>query len=243
VGKAIARCPGRTPAGTIAGTVADTDTPPGSPSSKVVIVSLLTPLPISRTFDYRVRTATRDDIPAMGYVLASAYHDDPVLSWVLPDETRRRVRLRGIMELFAGRFQRHGENRINEAGTGAAVWAPPGATFTPEEDLRFEAGLVTASAGDLSRLGALIELLDEHRPDVPHHYLNLLGVIPDRQGAGIGSALLRAVLDGADRRRVPAYLEATSARNRDLYERHGFEVRAELRTSDCPPLWAMWRPG
>jgi GNAT superfamily N-acetyltransferase len=208
-----------------------------------VTVSLLTPLPISRTFDYRVRIASRDDIPAMGYVLAAALHDDPVMSWILPDETRRRVRLRGIMELFTGRFQRHCENRINEAGTGAAVWAPPGATFTTQEDLRFEAGLVTASAGDLSRLGAVVELLDEHRPPEPHHYLSLLGVIPDRQGAGIGSALLRSVLDGADRLHVPAYLEATSPRNRSLYERHGFEVRAELRTSDCPPLWAMWRPG
>jgi GNAT superfamily N-acetyltransferase len=207
-----------------------------------VTVSLLTPLPISRTFDYRVRTASRDDIPAIGYVLAAAFHDDPVISWILPDETRRRVRLRGIMELFAARFQRHGENRINEAGTGAAVWAPPGVSFTPQEDLRFEAGLVTASAGDLSRLGAVVELVDEHRPEVPHHYLGLLGVIPDRQGAGIGSALLRSVLDIADRQGVPAHLEATSARNRDLYERHGFEVRAELRTSDCPPLWAMWRP-
>jgi GNAT superfamily N-acetyltransferase len=208
-----------------------------------VTVSLLTPLPISRTFDYRVRAATRDDVPAMGYVLAAALHDDPVMAWVLPDETRRRVRLRGIMELFASRFQRHGHNRINEAGTGAAVWAPPGATFSPEEDLRFEAGLVTASAADLSRLGALVELLDEHRPAEPHHYLSLHGVIPDRQGAGIGSALLRSVLDGADRHGVPAYLEATSPRNRDLYERHGFEVRAELRTSDCPPLWALYRPG
>jgi GNAT superfamily N-acetyltransferase len=208
-----------------------------------VTLSLLTPLPISRTFDYRIRTTTRDDIPAIGYVLAAAFHDDPVISWILPDETRRRVRLRGIMELFASRFQRHGENRINEAGTGAAVWAPPGATFTAEEDLRFEAGLVTASAGDLSRLGAVVELVDAHRPAEPHHYLSLVGVIPDRQGAGIGSALLRAVLDGADRHGVPTYLEATSPRNRDLYERHGFEVCAELRTSDCPPLWAMWRRG
>ena len=57
----------------------------------------------------------------------------------------------------------------------------------------------------------------------------------------IGSALLHEVLDRADREHLPAYLEATSPRNRALYERHGFEVTGELRCADCPPLWAMWR--
>jgi GNAT superfamily N-acetyltransferase len=144
------------------------------------------------------------------------------------------------MELLAARFQPHGENRINEAGTGAAVWAPPGATFGPEEDARFEASLVVAG-GDLDRLGGLVGLLDAHHPARPHYYLALMGVIPDRQGSGIGGALLRAVLDSADRQGVPAYLEATSPRSRALYERHGFVIHAELRTADCPPLWAMWR--
>ena len=32
-----------------------------------------------------------------------------------------------------------------------------------------------------------------------------------------------------------------STRSRALYERFGFEVTAELRALDGPPLWAMWR--
>jgi hypothetical protein len=40
----------------------------------------------------------------------------------------------------------------------------------------------------------------------------------------------------------PAYLEATSRRNRALYERHGFVTIGELTVADCPPLYAMWRP-
>jgi hypothetical protein len=49
------------------------------------------------------------------------------------------------------------------------------------------------------------------------------------------------VLERCDRDGTPAYLNATSPRNRALYERHGFRTVNELRTSDCPPLWAMWR--
>jgi len=204
-------------------------------------VPTLTPLPISPAFDCAIRRAGQSDLPTVGYVLAAAFQDDPVMRWIVPDDAGRRVRLPGLMELYAARAQRHGENRINESGTGAAVWAPPGARFSADEDARFEAGLIVAGGRDLARIGQVVELLDAHHPTEPHWYLMLAGVIPDRQGAGIGSALVRSVLAGADRAGMPAYLEATSPRSRALYERLGFHVTAELRTADCPPLWAMWR--
>lgn len=204
-------------------------------------VPTLTPLPISPAYDRHVRRTALSDLPTFGHVLGAAFHDDPVLGWVIPDDDRRRVRLPALMELLAARFHPHGENRLNEAGTGAAVWAPPGAAFSPEDDARFEASLVVAACGYLDRLGELVGLLEANHPTQPHYYLALMGVIPDRQGSGIGGALLRAVLGSADRQGVPAYLEATSPRSRALYERHGFVAHAELRTADCPPLWAMWR--
>jgi GNAT superfamily N-acetyltransferase len=200
------------------------------------------PLAPQPTLHHLVRKTAAQDLTTMGSVLAAAFHDDPVISWMVPDEARRRTGLAAIMELFAARSQPHGENHLNDTGTGAAVWAPPAAAFAPEDEERFGADLAAVAGDDLARVGELGELLDRHHPHEPHHYyLMLLGVRPDHQGTGIGGALLRAVLDRADRDGVPAYLEATSLRNRALYERHGFEVTAELRTSDCPPLWAMWR--
>jgi hypothetical protein len=52
-------------------------------------------------------------------------------------------------------------------------------------------------------------------------------------------------LERCDDEGIPAYLEATSAGNRDLYLRHGFEVIEEARwPGGGPPLWLMWRePG
>lgn len=60
-------------------------------------------------------------------------------------------------------------------------------------------------------------------------------------GRGVGSALMRPVLETCDRDGVPAYLEATSERNKRLYLRHGFEVTDEIRLPDGPTLWRMWR--
>jgi ribosomal protein S18 acetylase RimI-like enzyme len=77
------------------------------------------------------------------------------------------------------------------------------------------------------RLFALAEA--KHPDDRPHWYLPTLGVEPDSQGRGLGSRLMRPVLDRCDSERLPAYLEASSPRSRALYERHGFEVTKEVR--------------
>jgi GNAT superfamily N-acetyltransferase len=62
------------------------------------------------------------------------------------------------------------------------------------------------------------------------------------QGRGLGAALLAPVLERCDGERKPAFLEASSPRNRALYERHGFEVMEEFALGrDAPPQWRMWR--
>jgi hypothetical protein len=49
------------------------------------------------------------------------------------------------------------------------------------------------------------------------------------------------VLERCDREGVRAYLDATSERNRRLYERHGFEAEEAFAPPGGPPLWPMWR--
>jgi GNAT superfamily N-acetyltransferase len=66
--------------------------------------------------------------------------------------------------------------------------------------------------------------------------------VPAFQGRGIGSAFLQDMLQRADADGLPAYHEATSPRNRALYERHGYVNQGELVLPDGgPTLWRMWR--
>lgn len=73
--------------------------------------------------------------------------------------------------------------------------------------------------------------LEKHRhlhAPTPHYYLAALGVEPEQQGGGIGTALLKPVLNTCDERRIIAYLETATGRNVLLYERNGFAVVEEL---------------
>lgn len=200
------------------------------------------PLPPSPSLRHVARpSAGGPDLYTIGWVLAAAFQDDPVVAWILPGDQRRRSVLHTVMRLFAARFQSDGANYLNETGTAAAVWAPPGTTFSLDDDVRFESEVMAVVGHSGRRIGDLMAVMDENRPRDPHHYLSRLGVVPYQQGAGIGSAMLRAMLDRADRHAEPTYLEATSVHSRAFFEAHGFEVTRELRVADSPPVWGMWR--
>ncbi len=182
------------------------------------------------------RKATATDVSHVSKTLALAFFDDPVIGWIIGDASERRRLLPGFFTAIASSYLAYDETYVS-GDQAAAVWAPPGA----EDDEELPESLGAAAGAYSERLFEILRLLDEHHPAEPHNYLFLLGTRPERQGHGLGSSLMIPVLDASDRERVPAYLEATSERNRGLYRRHGFEVVGEIALPDGPNLWPMWR--
>lgn len=190
-----------------------------------------------------IRTASRHDIARIARALSRAFLNDPVFVWAIPDEHRRLEVLPGFFTIFTAAFQRHGHVYRTVDGTAAALWVPPGVVSVGDDEVdTFGTALDEISGPDAARLGAISATLGERHPHEPVWYLNFMGVEPLAQGHGVGSALLEHVLVHADRAGAPAYLDATSTRNRSLYERHGFEATGELIVPDGPHLWPMWRP-
>jgi len=81
-----------------------------------------------------VRTATAADGDAVSAVLAGAFADDPVSTWMIPDPARRSQLLPAFFALFTEAFVPLGVSEVvdgRDAITGAALWAPPGQTGDP----------------------------------------------------------------------------------------------------------------
>ena len=182
------------------------------------------------------------DVPMLSWVLARAFHDDPVLAWMVPDPIERRARFPLLFAAYAEAYLDHEETYLAGDGPGAALWAPPGADPIPEHRQEWlDQRMSTILGDDADRAAELDALLDEHQPDEPCYFLQLVGVVPEQRRRGIGARLLAPVLEACDATGTPAYLEATSPDNRRLYARHGFDTVGQLTVPRGPTLWPMWR--
>jgi GNAT superfamily N-acetyltransferase len=187
-----------------------------------------------------------EDHEAAAEALALAFADDPCWAHLLrDDETRAEKLLAYFTSEIETLVPEYRQVWITEDGGGAAVWAPPGRWRVPIGLTLREAGRMTRVFGRRLPLGlrALVRLEGHHPKSPDHWYLHYLGVEPRRQGKGLGGSLVAPVLELCDRERAPAYLEASTDRNRVLYERNGFELTGvfDMPGQGGPPIREMWR--
>jgi GNAT superfamily N-acetyltransferase len=192
-----------------------------------------------------VHTATATDVAPVATALAKAFDDDPVMTYLFPDDASRPRRLSGLFSLLMRRHHLvHGEIWIEDGHPGAALWDPPDQWKLParEQILSLPTHVRLMGRRTLIGLQSLGEAEKQH-PKEPHWYLAVLGTQPAFQGKGIGSALLGPVLERCDRVGLPAYLESSKEQNIPFYRRHGFEVTGEIKLGKTgPTVWPMWRP-
>ena len=192
-----------------------------------------------------IRKMTTGEIGAVAMSLAQAFEDDPHFRWIVRDDRKRLRRLeRGFGTFIERVWLPHDEAYVHEHLIGAALWMPPDTWHVGLwTQLRLAPATIRALGADSPRLLRALTFIERKHPREPRHwYLPIIGVAPGWQGRGFGAALLRPLLERCDRESTPACLEASTARNRALYERHGFNVIEECRyADDGPVLWPMWR--
>jgi ribosomal protein S18 acetylase RimI-like enzyme len=192
-----------------------------------------------------IRRATAADVPALTGMFARAYHDDPVAIWLCRSQVLRPAELEALYRARLRQLLVHREIWVAPELSSAAVWLPPGNSKT---SIPRDGGLIRRFLSHprvLARLPLLAVGLAgvqrRHPRDPPHWYLSLLGTDPHAQGHGLGSAVLRPVLERCDSDGAPIYLETSKERNLGFYERYGFRVTGKLRLPRGPTMWLMWR--
>jgi GNAT superfamily N-acetyltransferase len=193
-----------------------------------------------------IRRAGQDDRGLVVRVLDEAFQDDPVSGWVFPGEEHRRATHHRLMAAFADTVLAEGRIDLVEDGTACALWLPmPAAEPADAVDAAGQEAVRLREEvdPDNGRVELIARMMAEAHPaGRAHEYLWMIGVAPGHQGRGLGTALLRPVLDRCDRERLPAYLEASSPRSIALYERLGFAATGRtLDLPDGPRMWPMWR--
>ncbi len=190
-----------------------------------------------------IRRATGEDVPALADTLAAAFASYGWTRWVVP-ATDHEARLRALYRVYLDVATRFGEVWTTADRAGAAAWT---SSADAEAMGRFltEHGLdrrIAELTGDRAAAAQLADqLLAPHRPQEPHWTLAAVGVDPERQGSGLGTRLIRPMLERCDAEGALAALETSSPGNVRLYERLGFAVTGEVEVPAGPRVWLMRR--
>ncbi len=181
-------------------------------------------------------------------VMAQAFQNDPMLQYLVPDDTKRVRLLPSFFGTVVRYCLRYGEVYTTETLDGVACWLPPGNT-TPTIGRMLRIGIHVSPLQfgwiGIRRFMTLATYTDAvHKRFAPgkHWYLWALGVNPPRQGQGIGGMLMQPVLARADVASLPCYLETENEKNVPFYQKHSFQVVSHGEVSKSGlRVWAMLR--
>ena len=194
-----------------------------------------------------IRRATTDDFRNLCVTAMRAFHDDPVMRWLYPDDEVYFQPNGAIFTPAVTYWLAHQHPWCTDDAAAMAIWFPPVEPGTPEPER--DDSFPPPSPELAARFELIGPAMAAHKPIEPHWYLQLLATHPDWQRQGLGAELMQVVFDQADSAGVPCYLETERLELVSYYRHHGFEVRSEWNVDPDatlgavgPHMWGMLRP-
>ncbi|TDJ13418.1 MAG: GNAT family N-acetyltransferase [Deltaproteobacteria bacterium] len=179
-------------------------------------------------------------------VLARAFRDSPLNRAVIRESDRsRRLRsnlfgTRTLLPVAAAHRAVWVAHR-NDDIVGALIGTAPNCYPLPPPSLPARLVCTIGQGWSVARRwGDVFSRLDEIHLIEPHWYLGTLGIDPDHQGRGVGTAMLRHWLEFATGDPAPIYLETDRVANVSFYQRQGFDVVRETEVLGTK-IWCMRR--
>ncbi len=171
-------------------------------------------------------------------VLAGAFMFDPLWQNLFPQNQKRFNALSAVLRLLIRYGLNYGWVNTDPEINAVALWLPSDRT-RPHLLNSFSSAVLTLPF----RLGLkplrLMLKFDRFQNQLhnqvithPHRYLALLGVTPEHQGKGFGTALLQSGIKEATKYNLPIYLDTTNERNIAYYNRFGFKLVKSLALSE-----------
>lgn len=155
-------------------------------------------------------------------ILSNSFKDNKSVNLVVGN---RKNRIPNLMRYSYALAKRNGRVFISKNRQAVAlVLFPKGAKFSFRvvwENIKLAFGVIGVHRvlAILQRESAIKKL----HPKKPFMHLWYIGVHPDHNGKGYGSALLDEIIHYAKKRNLDIYLETSTERNIPFYKAHGFE--------------------
>ena len=193
----------------------------------------------------------RSEYPQASLTLTKAFFDYPDLSYYFPDPNKRHAQLKWMLLSGLVHAGRIGKVLTTEDRLGSMTLLLPGARNLNFWDFLASGHLMAPLKMSRESLKKMqfcetytMHIHHELMVGRPHFYIWYLGVDPNAQGKGLGTALILHVQTLAKLEHKPIYLETHTIPNVTYYEHLGFRALAENKIPDHPIRFynMLWEP-
>lgn len=144
--------------------------------------------------------------------------------------------------------QKYGELYLPDGESfGASIWSKPINGPLAKQIVREKKAFIRQHLGEptLKKYRDIVEFMSQSANDIvpaDSWYLSIVGIAPQFQGQGLGGSLVKPILDKADKLGVPSYAETFTPRNRNFYNRLGYQAVASfVEPVTSSEYWIMFR--
>ena len=166
-------------------------------------------------------------------LLTKSFDDNQSVNYIVQQDYRRLQRIHALMEYSFEMCYHFGEVWLSNDKQACALILYPHQKTTTLRSIWLDIKLVFQAIG-ISGIGKAMKreaLIKEKQHKENMLYLWFIGVNPTYQHSGIGSILLQEVIEEAEKKSLPVYLETSTLRNLPWYERFNFHVYDKLELS------------
>lgn len=163
-------------------------------------------------------------------ILASSFEENQSVNYIVKQDSKRKERIRALMDYSFEICYMFGAVYLSDNRKGCALVLYPDQKKFSIKSTFFDIQLLLNSIG-ISRAGKAMSresAIKSNYPDQPIYYLWFLGVLNADQNKGIGSQLLREIIQDSQAQHKPIYLETSTLKNIPWYQKFGFSIYKEL---------------
>ena len=177
-----------------------------------------------------MKTATINEKQIVVDLLTLSFMDNQSVNYIIRQDERKAKRIRALMDYSYEVCKEFGEVWLSDDAKACALVLYPQRKRTTIKSIWLDLKLIFQAIGleNIQKAFGRESKIKKQQPKINMMYLWFIGVDPEHQHLGIGSSLLKEVLEKAGNENLPTYLETSTLINLPWYEKYGFEIYNRL---------------
>lgn len=157
-------------------------------------------------------------------ILCESFRDNLSVNYILNQSGDKTKRLKNLMDYSFEVCHAFGDVFLSDDHKACALVLYPDQKRTTLKSIFLDINLImrTLGMGNISKAMNREKIIKSNYPGQPFYYLWFIGVSVHDQHKGIGSKLLEELIEDANQKGRPVYLETSTEKNLSWYQKFGF---------------------